>query len=350
MTLPRYKWQPTTAEIAAAAGIDPSEVVRFDHNTTPWPTEWTVDLATDAARNLNEYPGASYLGLRRAAAARHGLEPEQVVPGAGADELILLAARAFLGPDKRAATMAPTYPLYNIACAQVGTALRTVNALPPDFTPPVAELIDAARDADVVWLCVPNNPTAVELPRTDIEAIIAATDGIVIIDAAYAEFTGDDWAEEINRYSNLIVFRTMSKAFALAGARVGYAMGHPSLIDRLDGLRPPGSIATPSADLAEAALGRVDRAEQAAAAIADARGTLTAELTELGFRVLASRVNFLLCEVGPHAKDAAAALQGHGLVVRTFPDGTGLGDYLRFTIRSEDQNNRLIATLKEVLP
>ncbi|NND04677.1 MAG: histidinol-phosphate aminotransferase family protein [Acidimicrobiia bacterium] len=350
MSVPRYKWQPTTAEIAAAAGIDPSEVVRFDHNTTPWPTEWTVELAAAAARNLNEYPGASYFGLRRAAAARHGLEPEQIVPGAGADELILLAARAFLGPSKRAVTMAPTYPLYNIACAQVGTQLRNVDAQPPDFVPPVAELIDAARDADLVWLCVPNNPTATEIARTDVDAIIAATDGIVIIDAAYAEFTGDDWAEEVNRYSNLLVFRTMSKAFALAGARVGYAMGHPSLIDKFDGLRPPGSIATPSADLAEAALGRVDRAEHVAAALAEGRRSLAGSLTDLGFRVLDSRVNFLLCEVGSHAKETAADLRGRGLVVRTFPDETGLSDYLRFTVRSEEQNNRLTTTLKEVLP
>ncbi len=350
MTIPRYKWQPTTAEIATAAGIEPSDVVRFDHNTTPWPTEWTVELATAAAMSLNEYPGASYLPLRRAAADRHGLEPEQIVPGAGADELILLAARAFLGTDKRAVTMAPTYPLYKIACAQVGTNLREVAAQPPNFAAPTAELIAAARDADVVWLCVPNNPTAVELPRTDIEAIIAAADGVVIIDAAYAEFTGDDWAEEVNRYSNLLVFRTMSKAFALAGARVGYAMGHPALIDKIDGLRPPGSIATPSAELAAAALGRVDRAEQAVAALAHARTWLTASLGEMSFRVLPSRVNFLLCEVGPHAAETAAALRAQGIVVRTFPAETGLGQYLRFTVRSAEQNQRLITTLKEVLP
>lgn len=350
MTIPRYKWQPTTAEIAATAGVDPEDVIRFDHNTTPWPTEWTVEIASAAAQRLNEYPGASYLPLRRAAAERHGLAPEQIVPGAGADELILLAARAFLGPDKRSVTMTPTYPLYNIACAQVGTVLDTVAAQPPDFAAPVSELIDAARDADVVWLCVPNNPSAVEIDRQSIAAIIAATDGIVIIDAAYAEFVGDEWADEVNRFSNLLVFRTLSKAFALAGARVGYAMGHPSLIDRFDGLRPPGSIAAPSAELAAAALARTDRAEEAVAMLVRARPVLAAELAELGFRVLPSRVNFILCEVGPHAKETAAALRGRGLVVRTFPDETGLGEYLRFTVRSEEQNQRLIETLKEVLP
>lgn len=350
MTIPRYKWQPTTAEIAAAAGIDPSQVIRFDHNTTPWPTEWAVELATAAARTLNEYPGASYFSLRQAAARRHGLEPEQIVPGAGADELIILAARAFLGPGKTSLAMGPTYPLYNIACAQVGTDLRIIPSVPPDFAAPVATLVEAAPHADLVWLCVPNNPTAVEMGPDDVAAIVAATDGIVIVDAAYAEFTGDDWVDEVRRYDNLVVFRTMSKAFSLAGARVGYAMGHPSLIDRFDGLRPPGSIASLSAALAEVALTQVERAEQAVAALNAARVDLAPALAALGFRVLPSRVNFLLCEVGAHAKRTATALRSRGLVVRTFPDETGLGDYLRFTVRSADQNQRLLATLEEVLP
>jgi histidinol-phosphate aminotransferase len=350
VTIPRYKWQPTTLEIAEAAGIDPSEVIRFDHNTTPWPTEWAVELAAAAAGSLNEYPGASYLGIRRAAAARHGIEPEQIVPGAGADELILLAARAFLGSDKTAATVTPTYPLYRIACAQVGAALDEVAAKPPHFSFPGDEIIDAARNADLVWLCVPNNPTGIDVPQRTIESVIAATDGIVVVDAAYAEFTGADWAEPINRFSNLLVLRTLSKAFAMAGARVGYAMGHPSLIDRLDGLRPPGSIASISVEMAQAALSRPETATKAVQALSDAREPLAADLADLGFRVLPSTVNFLLCEVGPHAGDASAALRARGLVVRTFDSATGLGDYLRFTVRSPAQNRRLITTLKEVLP
>lgn len=349
MTIPRYKWQPTTAEIADAAGIDPGDVVRFDHNTTPWRAEWAVELAAETAPGLNEYPGASYRDIREAAARRHGLDPDQIVPGAGADELILLAARAFLGVGKRAATMAPTYPLYRIACAQVGAELNEVQAVAPDFAAPIDALIDAAREADVMWLCIPNNPTAVEIDRRSLGAIIAATDGVVIVDAAYAEFVGDDWASEIEKSSNLIVLRTLSKAFGLAGARVGYAMGHPSLIDRFDALRPPGSIATPSAALAAAALARADRAAEVVEMLEPARRQLTADVASLGFRVLPSQVNFILCEVGSEAPQIAADLRATGLVVRTFPEATGLQCYLRFTVRSPDENARLIATLKEVL-
>ena len=349
MTIPRYKWQPTTAEIAAVAGIAAEDVIRFDHNTTPAPTDWAAEVVAQAAANLNEYPGASYLGIRQAAAARHGLAPDQVVPGAGADELILLAARAFLGEGKRAVTMAPTYPLYRIACAQVGAELTEVAAEPPDFAPPIDQLVDAARDADLVWLCIPNNPTAVELTPAEVETIIAATDGIVVIDAAYAEFVAADWAAAADRHSNLLVMHTLSKAFTLAGARVGYTIGHPSLIDRFDGLRPPGSISSLSVELATAALQNVDRAMRTVAALNDARGPLAAGLGGLGWRVLPSRVNFVLCEVGPQAHSIAAALRQKGLVVRTFPGGTVLEQYLRFTVRSQDQNQRLLTTLEEVL-
>ncbi len=350
MTIPRYKWQPTTLEIAAAAGIDPSDVIRFDHNTTPWPTNWAVELAAAATADLNEYPGASYLGIRKAAAARHGLEPDQIVPGAGADELILLAARAFLQPAQVAAAVTPTYPLYRIACAQVGAELRQVPAVAPAFEVPLDAIVSAARDADLVWLCVPNNPTGANMTPEAVDAVIASTDGIVVVDAAYAEFTGTDWAEQVVQHTNLVVLRTLSKAFALAGARVGYAMAHSSLIDRIDALRPPGSIASISVALAEAALRRPELAARAVETLAAARDILAADLRSLGFRVLASEVNFLLCEVGAQAGVIAAQLRARGLVVRTFPEESGLEEYLRFTVRSREQNERLITTLRELLP
>ena len=349
MTIPRYKWQPTTLEIAAAAGIDPADVIRFDHNTTPWPTGWAVELVSEAAATLNEYPGASYLGIREAAAGRHGLEPEQIMPGAGADELILLAARAFLRPGQRSAMLTPTYPLYRIACAQVGAQITEVAAEPPSFEFPIDAMLAAARDAEVVWLCVPNNPTGVDIVPEVVEAVIAATDGVVVVDAAYAEFTGADWAEPVERHSNLIVLRTLSKAFALAGARVGYAMAHPSLVDRLDAVRPPGSISSISVELARLVLGRPELAARAVKELEAARRRLAVGLAAVGFRVLPSAANFLLCEVGPTAMDLAASLRGRGMVVRTFGAETALGEYLRFTVRSPEQNEQLLGALGEVL-
>ena len=161
--------------------------------------------------------------------------------------------------------------------------------------------------------------------------------------------TGTDWGEQVTQHSNLVVLRTLSKAFALAGARVGYAMGHPSLIDRIDAMRPPGSIASISMVLAEAALRHPDLATRAVETLANAREVLATELGGLGFRVLPSDVNFLLCEVGTQAGVIAARLRARGLVVRTFPEESGLEEYLRFTVRSREQNERLITTLREEL-
>ncbi len=349
MRFPKYEWQPTSVEIAAAAGLDPDQVERFDHNTSPQSTEWAADIVVEGSMRLNEYPAASYLELRRAVADFAGLDTDRVVPGAGADELILLAARAFLDPGQKAVLNAPTYPLYRIATAQVRSEIVEVEAKPPEFGFPVDEMLVAARDAELVWLCVPSNPLGNRPTDADIEAIIAATDGLVVLDAAYAEFTGDDWAPWVDRYHNLLVLRTMSKAFGLAGARVGYALGNPDLVNALDGVRPPGSISSLSVDLAIAALQAPDHMRSVVGSIREERVRLAGGLQGSGLRVLPSSTNFLLCEVGRRAGRVAEDLMSEGLVVRTFSDAGPLGTYLRFTVRSPRADDRLLSALQRSL-
>ncbi len=350
MTVPRYKWQPTTPEIARNAGIAPSAVVRFDHNTSPFSTEWAVDVAVAAARSLNEYPGASYLPIREAAGALHGLAPEQVAVGAGVDELLLLAGRTFLGPDKRSLAITPSYPLYEIASLQAGAGFTEVPAIGPELVLPENALIEGARNADVTWLCVPDNPTGSRMADDVVRAVIAATDGLVVLDAAYAEFAGDHWSEWVERYHNLLVLHTMSKGFGLGGLRVGYGLGHPDLVDALDAMRPPGSIASLSVEIAVAALADPQRMRSQVAAIVAERSALAARLSNLGIHPLPSDTNFILCEVGSHARATAEALMGDGLVVRMYPADGPLGSHLRFTVRSPDENDRLIDALRRNLP
>lgn len=350
MKAPRYKWQPTTAEIARDAGIEPADVIRFDHNTSPFPTEWAAVGVAETLSGLNEYPGANYRGLREAAAELTGLEPDQIVPGAGADELILLSGRAFLGRGRTAIASTPTYPLYEIATLQAGAEFRAVPAVGPDFAFPADQLIRVARDADLVWICAPNNPTGNTVSVDDVAASVAATDGLVIVDAAYAEFSDIDWSDRVDRHHNLIVLRTLSKAFGIAGARVGYAMAHPNLIAELDGVRPPGSISSMSVALGIAALENPARMEQTVAAVVEERASLAVSLKSLGLRVLPSATNFLLCEVGETAHDVATGLVGIGLVARQFPDDGPLRDYLRFTVRSAPDHSRLLSALERYLP
>jgi histidinol-phosphate aminotransferase len=347
---PRYKWQPTTAEIAASAGIAPGEVERFDHNTSPFPTERAAAVAADSLARLNEYPGANYLGLREAAANLNGLEPDQIVPGAGADELILLSGRAFLDRGNTAVASTPTYPLYEIATIQAGAVFQPISAGPPNFGYPTDDVVRTARDADLVWICAPSNPIGNGVASSTVDAVIAATDGLVVIDAAYAEFSGGQWSERVDRHHNLIVLRTLSKAFGIAGARVGYGMAHPDLVAAIDGIRPPGSISSASVALGIAALGAPDRMRAAVADLAELRSELGGSLEALGLRVLPSQTNFVLCEVGDNAHDIAEQLIGIGLVARKFSADGPLRNYLRFTVRSADAHHRLLAALERYLP
>jgi len=349
MSIPRYKWQPTTRDIAADLGIPVSQVVRFDHNTSPFPTDWASPVAAGAARALNEYPGANYRPLREAAARYLGVAPTQVVPGAGVDEILLLAARAFLRPGARSVAAGPTYPLYRIAAAQAGADHVEV---PPgdDLAFPLDALAAAAADADVLWLCVPNNPTGDRIDDADVRRLVDTAGGITVLDAAYAEFCGDSWAELVHERDDVLVSHTMSKAFGLAGARVGFGVGAETLIDALDGVRPPGSIAEISALVAERALGEPDRMRANVERLLAERARLAAGLAAVGFGVRPSTTNFLLCEVGPDAGRIADALFAEGLVVRRFPAGRGLDEHLRFTVRSPEEDDRLLDALRRAHP
>lgn len=350
MTIPVYEWQPTSVEIARDAGIDIGDVVRFDHNTSPIHPDWALAVVAPLVDRLNEYPGASYQSIRDAAAVFTGLEPDQIMPGAGVDELILLVGRALLGPGMRSITAAPTYPLYEIAVGQVGAEFVTVPAAPPDFSFPTDHVIDAAREADLVWLCTPWNPIGTTIGLESIEAIIAATDGTVVVDAAYAEFDPDqpDWAGLVQRRHNVVVMRTLSKGFGLAGIRVGYAMAHPGLVASLDGVRPPGSIASLSVELAIAALSQPDRMTAAVELISKDRESLRRQLAEIDIVAMPSVTNFLLCPIGAAAHRVAADARGDGLVIRTFAEGP-LSEHLRFTVRGPHEHDRLIASLRRSL-
>ena len=345
MTAPRYRWQPTTAEIAARYGIRPSDVVRFDHNTSPFTSDWAPQVTAPLAQHLNEYPGASYAPLRSAAAAYVGVEQDWVVPGAGVDEIILLIAKAFLRPGSRSVAATPTYPLYEIATRQhdadfLGVPYRS------DFTFPSEQLADASETAEVTWICVPNNPTGDRPPDDDIRAVIAAAKGLVVIDAAYAEFTEDRWAGLVRDEPHVIVMHTLSKAFGLAALRVGFAVAHPAVIDQLDGIRPPGSVSTMSAELAQLALENPQRMARHVTRIIKERAVFATALSELGIAVVPdSHTNFVLCHVGDRAAWLAGDLMTEGLVVRSFPASGPLAEFLRFTVRSPSQNERLVDAL-----
>ena len=213
----------------------------------------------------------------------------------------------------------------------------------------------AARDAALIWLCSPNNPTAQAEPDGAIQALLgqieadANADGrpvpIVVVDEAYAEFAGRSLAELRFQHANLITIRTASKAYAMAGLRVGFAIARPELVARMNPIRPPGSVSTVSVTVVTEALLDPTLAAANVERVTAERARLSGALTAAGWSVGPSTTNFLLVDLGSvdRAAAAAEALLTRGLVPRTFPETHPLADHLRLTVRSPAEDDRLIA-------
>ncbi len=318
-----YVWASTVEEVAARRGLRPAEVIRFDANVPPLPGVPQVPLGESFAR-LNEYPEGTYRELREAAAAYTGVAPDQVVVGAGADGLIGLAARTFLGPGRRAYVKRPTYPLYAIAGGVEG-----------------ATLADDPAAADLVWVCNPNNPTG-ELVEPDEIAALARSvpNAAVVVDEAYFEYGGKSVVPLIAEAPNLIALRTLSKAFGLAALRIGYAIASPELARELNRRRDPAPVAAPAARIGAAALRdpRLD-VEQTVAE----RERMRESLAAAGYDCPPSFTNFALVRVDD-AAGLADRLEAEGLVVRLFSDA------IRITVRLPAENDRILAALGAPLP
>jgi histidinol-phosphate aminotransferase len=313
-----YVWSAPVDEVAARHGLRPAEVIRFDQNVPPLPGVPQVPLGESFAR-LNDYPEGTYRELREAAAAYAGVEPDQIVIGAGADGLIGLAARTFLGPGGRAYVRTPTYSLYAIAGGVEG-----------------ATLVDDPAEADLIWVCNPNNPTGELVAPEEIADLARAhPEAAVVVDEAYFEYGGETVVPLIGSAPNLIALRTLSKAFGLAALRVGYAVATPKVARELDRRRDPAPVAAPAARIAAAALRepRLDVDET----IAD-RERMRDALVAAGFDCPPSAANFVLVRV-EDAAELADRLEQQGLVVRRVPEA------IRITVRLPAENNRILAAL-----
>jgi histidinol-phosphate/aromatic aminotransferase/cobyric acid decarboxylase-like protein/imidazoleglycerol phosphate dehydratase HisB len=307
-----YAWAATTAEVAHLAGIDPSQVLRFDQNTPalPLPSTRPGTIAGALAR-VNGYPGGGYVPLRRAIADYAGVEPENIVLGVGADDLILLAARAYAGPgDAIAIPAAPTYPLYEIAAQLAGA------------------VVDDDRPV-LTYACRPNNPTGSLDPLPKARPLV--------VDEAYFEYCGDT-AVGLTAREEVIVLRTFSKLFGLAGERIGYAIARRDIADELNARQAPAPVGAVAAELAIAALAsRPDPRPEI-----EERDRLASALRALGLEPLESHTNFLYVPVGDGLALGDALLR-QGIVVRAYPQA------IRASVRDAADDDLLVEALARAL-
>ena len=353
-----YSWEATNEEVAARYGVDPRTIVRFDLNTSPTPPALVERLlvAGEFDAPISEYPPSDYRRLIAAAAARYGVGTDELLVGAGADEILDLIAKAFIAPGSQAIVPVPSYAMYRVCTEQRGATVVGVprRSASDGWAIDPGGIRDAARDAAVVWLCSPNNPTALSEPDGLIEDLLAAlaadadTEGrpapIVVLDEAYAEFVGTSLVGLRAEHPNLIVVRTVSKAYALAGLRVGFAIARPELIARLNPYRPPGSVSVISVTIATEALLDGTILEANLERVAKERARLSEGLGTAGWSVGPSVTNFVLVDFSSPERAAAVAegLLSRGLVPRTFGAGHPLAQYLRLTVRDPHENDRLI--------
>lgn len=314
-----YSWTDPPDVVAERHGLPPEQILRFDQNTPPVPGVPQLPLAASMAA-LHEYPDGAYRALRAAAADYASLAPENVVVGAGADDLILLCARVFLGPGRRAAIAEPTYSMYRIATQLTG-----------------AEIVAGDVSADLVWRCNPENPagTVVE-PEQLVELARSRPEAVIVVDEAYVEYGARSCVDWVDELPNLVVLRTLSKAFGFASLRVGYALAHRATAALLDERRAPAPIAGPATAIATAAL-RSPRLDHLEDEIAE-RERVRAVLAAAGFDVPPTATNFVVIRT-TEPSELAARLEREGLVVRAVEHA------IRVTPRRATENDILLRAL-----
>ena len=322
---------------------------RLHANELPWRM-----FGDNSQAGLNRYPEPQPRALVERLAALYGTEPANVLVGRGSDEAIDLLVRAFCRAEHDAVVISPpTFGMYEVAARIQGAGvLRVPLERGTGFAPEAAKLLDACTAAvKIVFVCSPNNPTGNLIERPTLERLCTALAGkaLVVVDEAYLEFAQTTSAIEwIARFPHLVVLRTLSKAFGLAGARCGVLVGNAELVDLLRRMIPPYAITAPTIEAVLHALEPAQRITAAARVeiIIQERARLAAGLarSEQISRVWPSAANFLLvdCVDAQRVLEAAAAAR---LLVRDVRAQSSLGASLRITVGTPEQNDRLIAAV-----
>jgi histidinol-phosphate aminotransferase len=347
--------------IRAMRGYTPGEqipeAIKLNTNEGAYPPSPRVmaALAGVAEDNLRLYPDPVARRLREAAAARYGVAPEQVLAGNGSDDCLTILYRTFLDPGERVACPWPTYGLYEQLSAIQGAKLVKV---PYRITPSTgrwelpAEL--SKQRAKMIILANPNNPSATLVPVEELRRLAdSAPKTLVVADEAYVDFALADGLDAsmlpyLNQHPNVVVLRTFSKSFSLAGARLGLLFASAPLVAEMMKVKDSYNVNALTQALGTAALEDRKTHEEAMRGTLDERARLERELATMGLSWPESRANFLMVEFGERAEAVYNALREQKLLVRWW-SSPELGTKLRITVGRPDQNNRLLAALRQVM-
>jgi len=314
----------------------------------------------DHLHALHRYPDPRGADLKLALAQRHGVDPAQILLGNGSHELLMQLAQVFAGPGDEVVMSRYGFAVFALATQAVGATPRVVEALPRNAAMPLGHDLDEIAAAvspatRLIYLANPNNPTGTWFGRDAFAAFMARVPGdvIVVMDEAYAEMA--DATQDVASglallasHPNLLVTRTFSKAYGLAGLRVGYLLATPGLVAVMERIRESFNVNGPALAACESALGDDVHLDWACARNAEQRAGLTDALRARGLPVLPSQTNFVLVEFGPRTGQVETGLLARCIVLRPM-SGYGLPGFLRITIGTREENRALLAALDTVL-
>src|SRR3989338_3557293 len=307
-------------------------------------------ISTEYYPELNRYPDPLSMDLRKALGQFLDVSEKNIFVGSGSDEIIDLLIRLFVEQDEEIIVLEPTYGMYKVAAEIVGVNVRSL-LLKPDFQIDIPNLLSQINSkTKIIFLCSPNNPTGTLVNLEDVETICKNFRGIVVVDEAYIEFASkSSLVKKIPNIENLVVLRTFSKAWGLAGIRVGYAVAQKIVIEYLNKIKLPYNLNRISSGLTIEALKNYQKMLEFRKIILGERKKLADNLSNLGFKVFPSEANFLLVSY-PNASDIAKKLAvDYGIIIRDFNSKPLLKDCVRISVGTPEQNDSLIESLTKIL-
>jgi histidinol-phosphate aminotransferase len=330
-------------------GEQPQEpgYIKLNTNENPYPPSPKVREAilSELGDPLRLYPDPGATRLRRQAALTYGFDMSRIVAGNGSDDLLAMVAKAFVGEGDALACPTPTYTLYDTLVRIQGGRLVGV-PYPEDYSLPPGL---ARRKARVTVVASPNSPSGTPVPLRALAALADAVPGVLVVDEAYADFAEETALPLARERENVIVLRTLSKSFSLAGLRVGLGFAHPRIIDGLNKVRDSYNLGRIPIAAGAAALADIAWMERNAGKIRKTRAALVDALPSVGFTPYPSQSNFVLARRtrGGSARPAYAALKRRKILVRHF-DTPRLAGCLRITVGTDDEIAALLSAMKEI--
>jgi histidinol-phosphate aminotransferase len=322
-------------------------VVKLNTNENPYPPAPAVLRALHEAVDdrIRLYPDPEATALRRAASELYGVPVDHVLAGNGSDELLALLLRALVDPGDRVAFPVPTYSLYETLVAVQGGVVVEL-PWPADWSLPAGM---GSSGAKVTFLCNPNSPSGTIVPQDAIATLAERVEGVLVVDEAYVDFAPATAIGLVGRRRNVVVLRTLSKSYSLAGLRVGLAFGDPDLLRGLRTVKDSYNLNRLSQVAAVAALRDQETVRANVARVVRTRERLVEALRALGYAVPTSQANFVLGRrPGVDQAPVAAALATRGILVRHFTSHD-LGDALRISIGTDDEIDAFLAVLRDLV-